>query len=390
MISVIMPRLGGQVPEWIQKTAAYPMLGPSAAATKAAELPYTPTRVGPGGGVSVGGGAPSYIVPTIQKQLMPDGSYADFYVSPPTPQNPQGTRQYIGPSAPSAKTQAGETKSGEIGAQHAPLEPAAPAAPAPGQPGAPPARGTPLAAGLNSKMPDYREPAYSDFDLQKYGDDWVKRSQDMTSTIGAAQTAEQRLTTIAGAFKQIQTGAFMTDKAAFNATLTSIFGPNAAGFFRDADPATVEKALHENYKATLQGLATVNKRFTNNEFNVTSEKSENPNLQPEANLTMLSEDIGQLRQLKALGTDWVEARINGKRDPETFQTKWLGENPLAPIVDAVRKEIGPLKGMQQTVPDGSSITMPDGQILRNEGGKFIIRTPGPNYGQQYQAPAQGR
>ena len=49
---------------------------------------------------------------------------------------------------------------------------------------------------------------------------------------------------------------------------------------------------------------------------------------------MLAEDIGQLRQQQGLANGWIEARANGKQDPDIFQTKWLAENKLPPIVEA--------------------------------------------------------
>jgi hypothetical protein len=205
---------------------------------------------------------------------------------------------------------------------------------------------------MNSKMPNYQEPNYTADQLKAYAPEWVKGNADLTSVIGPSQQAELRLQDIASAFKEVQTGRWLIDKAAFNAAMTSIFGQNAPQIFKDASPEKVEQALHANYRATLQTLSEVNKRFTNNEFKVTSETSESPELQPAANLQMLSQDMAQLRQLRALGSDWVQARLDGKQDPSIFAAKWLSDNPLKPISEAVAKEIGPLKGMEPTGGQG--------------------------------------
>jgi hypothetical protein len=85
---------------------------------------------------------------------------------------------------------------------------------------------------------------------------------------------------------------------------------------------------------------------------------------------MLSEDIATLRQMRALGTDWAEARINGYKDPEIFQTKWYGANPLGPIVNGVKAEIGPLKGMPgngAAAPAAGSSSAPSGPPARVPG-----------------------
>jgi len=316
----------------------------SAGPMAAGKLPYTPERVAPGGGVSIGGAPPAWYSPQKTVLRENDGTYGEYWVAPPSQMYPQGVRQYIGPAKPSEQGAAFGTGVGTAQAGNTPL-PTPPTAP-PAAPGAPQYPGTPLAPGMNSKMPAYQEPNYTGDQLKAYAPEWVKGNGELTGVIGASQAAELRLQDIASAFKEVQTGRWLTDKSAFNAAMTSLFGPNAPQMFANADPAKVEQALHANYRATLQTLSEVNKRFTNNEFKVTSETSESPELQPAANLQMLSQDIGQLRQLRALGNDWVQARLDGKQDPSIFAAKWMSDNPLKPITEAVAKEIGPLKGME--------------------------------------------
>lgn len=265
----------------------------------------------------------------------------------------QSQMQDMGPAALSpqetAQGKAVGTATGTYGTAIPPPGAGAAGGGAPGATGAPTPRpqGTLVAPNMRSSVPDYQEPQYTAGQLKDNMPKWADINDQMAASVGQAQQAEQRLMTIAHAYQMIQTGAFTTDKASWNAALQSIWGPNAPLQFSGSDPAQVEKALHELYKSTLQMLSTVNKRFTGKEFQVTAESSESPDIRPEANLQMLGEDIGVLRQQRALATDWNNARIgdqmNGiapKQDPEIFETKWRDENQLGPIVEGVKKEIG--------------------------------------------------
>jgi hypothetical protein len=344
--------------------------GPIAGAKKKAELPYTFGR--PGAMLpqvdAAGNPTGQFIgVPQLQQLANPQTGQKTFaYVSPQGVQ-PTGQTSQLGPG----QTSELEAK-GKIAAENAPL-------PSGGNTNdqtsdAVGLSGVPLAPGLTSKIPVYKEPLYSANDIKANQPEWAKQNADLASTIGQSQQAEQRLTTIANAFKMIQSGAFTEEKGAFNAALQSIFGRDTGLQLANADPAAVEQALHENYKATLQTLGAVNKRFTQREFAVVSEKSEHPNLQPEANLQMLAEDIGSLRQMRAMATDWVTARVAGMKDPEIFTTKWLGANPLPPIVNAVKQEIGPLQGMAGFRQPGTPpATKPLDQATRDAAQNAILR-----------------
>ena len=172
---------------------------------------------------------------------------------------------------------------------------------------------------------------------------WQKTQEGWHSGLQPGYQAEQRLNTIAQTFKTMQTGYGAEQKAQVASLLKSI-GVNLPETIL-ADPAKVETAIHENYVETLQQLKATTPRFTQMEFRALSENKEHPNLQPAANLQMLSEDIGQLRQARDLPRDFVEAQQHGWRDPQSFEQAWLRQNPLKGYVDKVRGEIGPLKGM---------------------------------------------
>ncbi|HJZ20983.1 MAG TPA: hypothetical protein VJ226_08500 [Bradyrhizobium sp.] len=173
---------------------------------------------------------------------------------------------------------------------------------------------------------------------------WRKTQEGWTGSLQAGYQAEQRLNTIADVFKTMQTGYGAEQKAQVAALLKSIgvsLPENILG-----DPAKVQTAIHENYVETLQQLKATTPRFTQMEFRALSENKEHPDLQPEANLRMLSEDIAQLRQARDLPQDFVAAQQHGWRDPQQFEQAWLRANPLKGYVDKVKKEIGPLKGME--------------------------------------------
>ena len=81
------------------------------------------------------------------------------------------------------------------------------------------------------------------------------------------------------------------------------------------------------------------------EFRVLSEKSEHPNLQPEANLEMLSQDMATLARARQLPQDWNDAQQLGWRNPLSFENAWTQANLLSDMVQWQRQNIGPLKGM---------------------------------------------
>jgi hypothetical protein len=172
---------------------------------------------------------------------------------------------------------------------------------------------------------------------------WTKTTTDWNASLAPGYAAEQRLNSIAGAFKQIQTGSWATHKADFIAGLNSAGIPISQDKMNDVN--AVQMALHENYIKTIQQLKASNSRWTQMEFRAISENSEHPNLQPGANLQMLGEDLAQLRQSRDMVTDWNGAQRNGWRDPQSFESEWLKQNPFQGYVDSAKQQIGPLKGM---------------------------------------------
>jgi hypothetical protein len=184
---------------------------------------------------------------------------------------------------------------------------------------------------------------------------WQKTTADWTNSIAPAQLAQQRLTTIANAFKAIETGTFTTQKADIAAALKGV-GLDASNIL--GDPAQAQLALHENYAETMTQLKAATSRFTQQEFKITSENKQHPNIQPAANLQMLSEDMGALQQQQDVVNDWSAANKAGWKDPQSYEAEYLKANPLPRYVQQFKQQIGPLKGMTNTNTTGASPPSP--------------------------------
>jgi hypothetical protein len=194
---------------------------------------------------------------------------------------------------------------------------------------------------------------------------WQTHVAEWTKGIQPAQQAEQRLLTIGQAFKSIQTGTWATEGANLAGALKAI-GINLPANAL-TNPAAAQLALHENILTTLPLLKAATPRPSQTEFVTTSENREHPNVQPEANLQMLSEDIALMRQAQSLPAAY---NISGWQNPLSFETAYLSRNKLAPLVDQVKQEIGPLKGMpgfQQQAPIPSQYPAGTSQIGTSNG-----------------------
>jgi hypothetical protein len=126
--------------------------------------------------------------------------------------------------------------------------------------------------------------------------------------------------------------------------------------------------MHENTTETLNQLKQFNPRFAQMEFRITRENKEHPNLLPGANLQMLAEDLGQLRQAKDIPNTWAQATKNGWKDPQSYETEFLKQNPLADYVKRERERIGPLKGMEGkgSAPAAAKSPLTPQQIIEAE------------------------
>jgi hypothetical protein len=336
------PRLGG-----IDSIVGMGPASPPATATAQPGVPLTTPRLAAGGG-------PSAPVPLSGPNL-PD--FNDRFSAarpsgvPPTSPPPNPLQGAIDVNAqkvaaeesaknPALVQRAGQTKQAEANVEFGDfIKPEGPIKKGPGGTEALPTTHGTLVPAVSEQAQLPRSPAEAKSVLEG----WQKTKEGWSSSLQPGYQAEQRLNTIADVFKTMQTGWGAEEKAHAAALLKSI-GVNLPESVL-GDPAKVETAIHENYVETLQQLKATTPRFTQMEFRALSENKEHPNLQPAANLQMLSEDIGQLRQSRDLPRDFVIAQQHGWRDPQSFEQAWLRQNPLKGYVDKARAEIGPLKGM---------------------------------------------
>jgi hypothetical protein len=313
---------------------AAPAGGPRAAA---APVPLSPPRIEGGGIESVTGMSPATPAP-VDNGLTFDDRFSAARRSgvPPTSAPTVPFQGAIDTQA----AKAAATKQAEANVEYGDLiSPQSPPRKGPGGTEALTTTHGTLVPPLTDQAPLPKTPA----EAKSVVDAWQKTKEGWNSSLQPGYQAEQRLHTIANVFKTMQTG-YGAEQKAHVASLLKSIGLTLPGDVL-GDPAKVETAIHENYVETLQQLKATTPRFTQMEFRALSENKEHPNLQPEANLTMLSEDIGQLRQARDLPRDFVTAQQHGWRDPQSFEQAWLRQNPLKGYVDNVRKEIGPLKGM---------------------------------------------
>jgi hypothetical protein len=367
---------GLPVPESEQKIASYPITVATAQATAQAQenvkFPYgvatkqlEPANIRGGGGL--------YYNPLDQTftgtrtRVAPDGTMHNY-----------AGRWTVGGQTISetdmgqASLSPGQTKAQEIGAELGrgvgiPGEPIRAGVLPPEQGGVDPGKPMPspdnASRGYQTKIPAITQQARTP-DLKTYSasqSEWIKESGELADAGLAAQRAETNLNMLRDAFKTIQTGTWAEQSAEVQgmwqalAQRLGIKPPQSV-----ADLAAVQTAMHANYKQTLNQLAAVNKKFTGGEFQINSKAGEDVGSQPEANLNLLSADIGQVRQLQSLSQDWNHAQTmvgtDGSRwvNPDSFKLAWMRENPLEEFVQGAREELaGTIKGLPGAPPPTS-------------------------------------
>lgn len=188
--------------------------------------------------------------------------------------------------------------------------------------------------------------------------EWIKEEQAWSSALPTSYQTEQKLLTLSNALKMTQSGWGAESKAKVGAMLQSIGVSMPKGGTLDkwlGNPAEVQKIIHENMlttMGTLKDMIPSGSRITQMEFDRIGKALANPNLQPEANYTLLSEAIGALRQNRSLMNSWQEAKSTGWSNPFAYQQAWFAKNPTSGFVSQAEKEIGPLKGMKVELPAG--------------------------------------
>ena len=181
---------------------------------------------------------------------------------------------------------------------------------------------------------------------------WAETENDWNDALPSGVIAEQRALAIADALKQVQSGAYTTDLAGFNARFKAITGSNLPGDYA-RDPAAVEEVLKNNFQSTLNQIRAFSSRPAAIEVQLASKNFANPDLQPAANLQIIGETVGTLRWERAMLNDWAQAKGQGWQDPQDFQRAWTKINPIQNFIDGAEKQIGPLKGMNAPPPKGA-------------------------------------
>jgi hypothetical protein len=215
-------------------------------------------------------------------------------------------------------------------------------------------------------------------DIPTYGkaqEIWLKDGSELSNAGVTAQSAEANLTAIARAYQMVQSGPLAMKSAEFTGLLAALgLKPPES----TAGLAALQTALHNNYKQTLSTLKAANSKFTGNEFKINSDAGEAAGNQPEANLTLLSQDIGQVRQIQGLASDWNAAQrmvgSNGAHwvNLDAFRTAWRETNPLQPMIDQARAQF-PLMGTSGFVPPG--VPVGSTRTGRTAGGKPVWQAP---------------
>ena len=209
-------------------------------------------------------------------------------------------------------------------------------------------------------------PAY----LEKRLPQWAETENEWSKALPSNYVAEQRGLAIADALKKTQSGSWATEEATVAASLHAVgidLPPEVLG-----DPAQVQRALKDNFAQTLATIRQFSSRPAASELILGQKNYSNPNLQPEANLSILSETVGQMRWERALMQDYTQAKRMGWKDPQDFQQAWTQLNPIQKFIDQTKSEIGPLKGMAQGPAD-----LPKGsvQLPGTYGGKKAYQLP---------------
>lgn len=203
---------------------------------------------------------------------------------------------------------------------------------------------------------------------------WVTTSQKLADAQQGIQSSKQLLNTMAGIFKNYESGSFATYQSDLMAKLNAlgISTPNGMN-----SPADMQQLLKDNFQVALQTMkATGIGRFTQMELKMAGQNFANPDLKPAANFAIMTQDFGKIMQAEALAKDWATANQNGWSDPNSFAQKWYGSsaNDLQTFVNRAKVQFGPFKGMnaqetQQMIPQ--TATGPNGQQLMLQNGKWI-------------------
>lgn len=247
----------------------------------------------------------------------------------------------------------------------------------------PPARSlaAPQNAPDSSGMPKYKFSIFNKIEAhqaEKFGEADMKVSDEMSSQLNNYAQAEQRLESVERAAKAVQFGGLATKKAEI-ANMLQGLGVDPAKYNLD-DPHSVYTVLHENIISALQQLRDSLKgsggsRVAQTEFNRLVDKNFDPNSPPETILQLLGEAKGAIHYDRAMIEDWSKNGGLGNRiadgytmRPNDFTRKWQLDHKMGDFVEKVKKDIGPLKGMESKNAPTSSV-----KVYKRVDGKLVAQ-----------------
>jgi hypothetical protein len=176
---------------------------------------------------------------------------------------------------------------------------------------------------------------------------------DLPSHMGSKQQELQSIENMANAYKLVQSGKFAANKAELSGVLKAV-GIDPASL-NLTDRAAVQVALKEAMRNTLTSFKDIpaGSRFSQAEFMaMKNEGMANPDMEPEANLKILSSmhgvasnDLNFMSQViaKKEANPGQRVRLNSE------MAKWYAEHPLDGSIKASTEKLGLLKGMKSPV-----------------------------------------
>jgi hypothetical protein len=171
--------------------------------------------------------------------------------------------------------------------------------------------------------------------------------------IGSATFAENRLLAIADALKSFQSGQFQGNLADLRAKLSSV-GIHVPDSFA-GDPAKAQQILKDNFSASVEMMKSTGlSRWTQQELASAQTAMANPNLEPAANHSIIAQAVGAIRWERGMQDAYAQAKQYGWTKPNAFQLYYAQQNPLGPVVEQTKKELGPFKGMPQPPSPGTT------------------------------------
>jgi len=209
--------------------------------------------------------------------------------------------------------------------------------------GYPETNGYPVSALPKHAVKVGADPVYSEAVKQStpIEGDFLEQSQNTQEVI-------MNLAKFASAAKVIETGALTSDKARIAAVLQSLGFDKIATAVNGAANVGEAQILA---KSALDGaVAKVTSSFskpTQSEFHLLESKaSTNPDIQPDANVSLSATQLGAAMWQDALRRDWLNAKSQGAQNFLAFQNLWKKQNNREIFEDSAKRLLGNYAGQE--------------------------------------------